>query len=68
MFREQMPNNSTFIILGEHGFLNRLQYEVQPRFLMPLSMRFQGEYGLLHLKSYADPLFDDNPEPEQIFL
>ncbi|KAF8200028.1 hypothetical protein K438DRAFT_1759059 [Mycena galopus ATCC 62051] len=34
-FRPQLPNGVTFIILGQHALLNRIQYQIQPVLINP---------------------------------
>jgi hypothetical protein len=63
-FREHMPNDTNFIILGEHGILERLEYYLQPQLLnRVLRQRNPSAYGQIELVNYADPMNDDLPTP-----
>ncbi|KAJ2916981.1 hypothetical protein MD484_g3465, partial [Candolleomyces efflorescens] len=44
-FRPQLPNGATFIILGQHALLNRLQYQIQPVSINPQLWQFPEAYG-----------------------
>ncbi|KAF8802287.1 hypothetical protein BYT27DRAFT_7308284 [Phlegmacium glaucopus] len=56
-FHPTLPNDATFIILGQHGLLNHLQYQIQPASLNPqLSQLFPQAYGLISLISWYDPV------------
>jgi len=58
-FRPQLPNGVTFIILGQHALLNRLQYQIQPVLINPqLSQQFPEAYGLIDLVTWSDPVND----------
>ncbi|CAA7264872.1 unnamed protein product [Cyclocybe aegerita] len=47
-FRPQLPNGVTFIILGQHALLNRLQYQIRPVSINPqFSQEFPSAYGQL---------------------
>ncbi|GBE84298.1 hypothetical protein SCP_0602760 [Sparassis crispa] len=59
-FRPTLPNGVTFIILGQHALLNRLQYQIQPTSICPqLSQIFPQAYGQIDLVSWCDPLGDE---------
>ncbi|KAK2465135.1 hypothetical protein APHAL10511_002827 [Amanita phalloides] len=58
-FRPQLPNGVTFIILGQLGLLNRLQYHIQPVLTNPqLSQQFPEAYGQINLVTWCDPVND----------
>jgi len=55
-FRPQLPNGVTFIILGQHALLNRLQYQVQPVSInSQLLQLFPQAYGQIDLVTWCDP-------------
>jgi len=58
-FRPQLPNGVTFIILGQHALINRLQFQIQPVLINPqVSQQFPGAYGQIDLVTWCDPLND----------
>ncbi|KAJ7764601.1 hypothetical protein DFH07DRAFT_956058 [Mycena maculata] len=58
-FRPQLPNGVTFIILGQHALLNRIQYQIQPVLINPqLTTQHSQAYGQIDLVSWSDPVND----------
>ncbi|KAH9989428.1 hypothetical protein BJV77DRAFT_1017048 [Russula vinacea] len=58
-FRPQLPNGVSFIILGQHALLNRLQYQIQLVLVNPqLSQLFPEAYGQIELVTWSDPVND----------
>jgi len=58
-FRPQLPNGVTFIILGQHALINRLQHQIQPVSINPqLLQQFPQAYGQIDLVTWCDPAGD----------
>jgi len=61
-FRPNMPNNTTFIILGQQTLLNSLQYQIQTTVINPtLSTSNPYAYGQIDLTCYRDPVTHNAP-------
>jgi len=52
-FRENLPNGTNFVILGQHALLNCIRSEIVPKIFNGAEA---GTYGNIKLLEYMDPL------------